>query len=96
VMNQFNSSRCMNYTIRAAALAHLAREREDGRLMHFAKCIHVKAVRECNAALKSDQVNWDSTLVSCLVLGLFEVRLIVVHDVRFTYKCWLTLPRALQ
>jgi hypothetical protein len=71
LLDENDPSTPIRSAINAAALANLAREREDGSLMLFSKKAYVKAIRSLNAALGvSDDSN--STIASILVLSLFE------------------------
>jgi Fungal specific transcription factor domain len=73
ILRQYSSSQCIISTTHAVALANLARETQDSHLMSTAKMVYSQAITEISAALKTDQIRSDSTLVSGLVLGLFEV-----------------------
>jgi Fungal specific transcription factor domain len=86
MLTQFYSSQCMNSSIRAVALANLAREKQDGLLMSMARAAHTNAVKDISAALKSDQITWNSTLVSGLVLGLFEA---IAFDEKSSLDSWI-------
>jgi Fungal specific transcription factor domain len=78
MLNKISSSKCFVSATRAVSLANLARERVDCQLMCSARGIHVKAIKELNAALKSNEVVENGTLIATLILGLFEV--IVLND----------------
>jgi Fungal specific transcription factor domain len=72
MLDEFSASRCFTSATKAVALANLARERRDNELMRQSCSLHAKAVRDVNTALKSPEVNENSTLFATLILGLFE------------------------
>jgi Fungal specific transcription factor domain len=80
MFDEFSSSKCFRTSVRAAALANLARDRRDAQIMHISRTVYVKAVKDVNAALKSPHVSQNSTLVATMVLGLFEA--LVLNDAR--------------
>jgi Fungal specific transcription factor domain len=73
------ASQCLLSSVHAVALAKLASEKKDIRLVHHSRAIHVKAIKQVNLALKSSkEVAKNSTLVATLILGLFEA--IILND----------------
>jgi Fungal specific transcription factor domain len=72
MLSELSSSKCFTCSADAVALANLARQQKDGRLVRFSRRLYVKAIREVNLALKSKEVMKNSTLVATLILGLFE------------------------
>jgi Fungal specific transcription factor domain len=76
MIDQFSSSKSFCTSAQAVALANFARERRDGTLLRHSRTLYVKAIKEVNSALKSDEVIKNSTLVATLILGLFEAILL--------------------
>jgi Fungal specific transcription factor domain len=79
MMDELSSSKCFQTSTHAVALANLASKKNDNHLMHLSRSMYIKAIREVNVALKSNEVLKNSTLVSTLILGLFEA-IIIKND----------------
>jgi hypothetical protein len=69
----------------AAALANLARERREPEMMKSAQSFYGRALKQTKAALLSNEVRLDSTLVSVLVLSLYET---IALDGQNPSKSW--------
>jgi Fungal specific transcription factor domain len=68
-----SSSKCLHSSIHAVSLALIACEKRDGQQMLFARSAYIKAIKDLNMALRSDQlVNENATLVATLILSVFE------------------------
>jgi hypothetical protein len=72
MFDNLSSSKCFISSTRAVALANLARETKSSELMSISRSTYAKAIKDVNIALKSKEVNSNSTLVATLILGLFE------------------------
>jgi Fungal specific transcription factor domain len=66
------TSTCIVSASHAAALANLARERQDHTLHRISRKAYSKAIKDINAALHSSEAVSASTLIAVLVMGLFE------------------------
>jgi Fungal specific transcription factor domain len=66
------TSKCIISSSNAVAMANLARDRQDGQLMHLARKLYGNAIKDVNSALQSKEVTLNSTLVAAMVMGLFE------------------------
>jgi hypothetical protein len=53
--------------------------------MHMSRKIHLNALNQINKALKSEEASFDSTLVSALVMGLFDT---IVFDQEKSVDSW--------
>jgi hypothetical protein len=71
----------------AAAIANLARERREPELMKCAQSFYGRALTQTKAALLSNDVHLDTTLVSVLVLSLYET---IALDGQKSDKSWNT------
>ena len=69
----------------ASALANLARERCESDMMRTAQSYYGQALRQTKKALLSEQATQDSTLVSVLILSLYET--IALSD-QMSIKSW--------
>lgn len=81
----------LSSTVQATAMAYLSQELGQADLMRIARRTYAKALRETNEALAHPSTaSSNSTLVSVLLLGLFE-SLIWTHA--GTPECWTTHTR---
>jgi hypothetical protein len=62
----------------ATALAHLARERQDSRLMLYSRRSYADAIKDVKAVLKTKEAGSINTIAAVLILSLFET--IVLAD----------------
>jgi Fungal specific transcription factor domain len=76
MFDEFATSKCFISSAQAVALANYARSRQDGNLLNDSRKIYVKAIKEVNTALKSEDVANNSTLVATQILGMFETALL--------------------
>jgi hypothetical protein len=72
-------------SLHAAALANLSRERQEPCMMIRARKFYTQALEETKAALQSEDATLDCTLISVLVLSLFET---VAQQDRISEKAW--------
>jgi Fungal specific transcription factor domain len=87
MFDDFSSSRCFLSAVRAVAVANMARERNDRQMMCVARHIHIKAIKDLNAALESkEEVSMNSTLVATLVLGVFEASVIGMESSQISLR----------
>jgi Fungal specific transcription factor domain len=72
-LQKCHRSKCIIWSCYSAALANLARDRQDGQLMYFSRKFYVNALKHVNMALRSNEETVrNSTIVAVLVMGLFE------------------------
>jgi Fungal specific transcription factor domain len=83
MLNSGCSQSCLLSTASAAAMANLARDRHDGQVMQMARKFYVKAIRDVFSALRTKEVDSDSTLAAILLLSIFE--LLILKDFTQTW-----------
>lgn len=85
---QAASNSVLSLTVRATAIAYLSQEVHHGEIMLTARTSYARALHKTNGAIAhSCTASSDSTLISVLLLGLFES---LVRTSAGTPACWTT------